>query len=106
MKNVQIIDGANNCTYSIYSFTDEEFSIVFPEPGQNIEFIEDAIVRVGDEQLGKILAPVWKRPVNKANVVGIHGTLFYDLVAKKKYYPSKKEEEMVTGFPAYPTSSS
>ena len=98
MKNVQIIDGANNCTYDIYSFTDGEFSIIFPEPGQNVEFIEDVSERVGDEQLGKILAPVWKRFVNKADVVGIHGTLFYQLQYKKKYYPTKKEEEMITGF--------
>jgi hypothetical protein len=105
MKNVQIIDGANNCTYSIYSFTDEEFSTVFPEPGQNVEFIEDAVARVGDEHLGNILAPVWKRFVKKPEVAGIHGTLFYELGHKKKYYPTKKEEEMITGFPAYGTSA-
>ena len=32
--NVQIIDGATNCTYSIYAFTDEQFALLFPEEGQ------------------------------------------------------------------------
>jgi hypothetical protein len=97
MKNVQIIDGADNCTYSIYEFTDEEFSVVFPEPGQDIEFIEDAIARVGNNELGRVLGPVWKRPIKKTDVAGIHGTLFYELLNKKKYYPSKKDKEMITG---------
>jgi hypothetical protein len=99
MKNVQIIDGADNCTYDVFAFTDEEFSVVFPEPGQDIEFIEDALARIGDEELGRILRPVWKRRVRKSEIVGIHGTLFYELAHKKKYYPTKKDEEMVTGIP-------
>jgi hypothetical protein len=96
MKNVQIIDGADNCSYSIYSFTDDEFSSVFTEPGQDVEFIEDVIARLGDDQAGKLLRPVWDRPVRKTEVVGIHGTLFYELTHKKRYYPTKKEEEIVT----------
>jgi len=97
VKNVQVIDGADNCSYAIYSFSEEEFALVFPEPGQNIEFIEDAIIRVGDEALGKALASVWKRSIKKTELNGLHGTLFYELTNKKKYYPTKKEEEMVTG---------
>ena len=98
MKNVQVIDGADNCTYSIYQFTDEEFSVVFPGPGQDIEFAEDAIARVENSELGRVLSPVWKRLIKKTDVVGIHGTLFYELLKKKKYYPSKRDKEMITGF--------
>ena len=36
MKNIQIIDGADNCTFSIFQATDEEFSLIFPEPLQDI----------------------------------------------------------------------
>jgi hypothetical protein len=97
MKNVQVIDGANNCTYSIFSFTEEEFRIVFPEQDQDIEFIEDVIKRVGNKKLGELLKPVWKRMVSKKDVHGIHGTLFYELEFKKKYYPTKKDSEMITG---------
>lgn len=96
MKNIQVIDGAANCTYSIYSVTDEEFVILFPNPGQDIEFIEDAIERVGDENLGSIMRPVWNRPVEKRDVRGIHGTIFYELYWKREYYPTKKEVEMIT----------
>jgi len=95
MKNVQVIDGADNCTYSIYAFTDDEFDMIFPAPGQNVEFIEDVIQRVGDDKVGELLAPVWKRVIRKCDVVGIHGTLFYELSKKKRFYPTKKEEEMI-----------
>jgi hypothetical protein len=32
--------------------------------------------------------------VDKNSVVGIHGTLFYGMPQKKKYYPTKRESEM------------
>lgn len=96
MKNVQIIDGAMNCTYSVFSFTDEEFLVIFPDPGQDIEFIEDAIQRVGEDRLGEVLGPVWSRILNKAQIQGIHGTLFYELEFKKGYYPTKIDAEMVS----------
>jgi hypothetical protein len=49
-KNVQIIDGAANCTYHIYAFTDEQFALLFPEEGQDVEFIEDVAERLSPEQ--------------------------------------------------------
>lgn len=96
MKNVQVIDGAENCKYSVYEFTDGEFEKVFPAPGQDVEFIEDVIERLGEKQAGMLLAPVWKRIKRKAETVGIHGTLFYELrERKKKFYPTKREAEMI-----------
>ena len=97
MKNVQIIDGADNCTYSIFAFSDEEFATVFPGEGQDIEFIEDVVARIGDKQVGKMLGPVWQRTVDKRDVNGIHGTFFYGLYFKKKYYPTKRDAEMISG---------
>lgn len=97
MKNVQVIDGAMNCTYSIYAFSDEEFKLTFPDDGQDIAFIEDVVERLGDLETGKLLKPVWEREVKKPEVRGIHGTLFYELAYKKEYYPTKKSEEMVLG---------
>ena len=96
MKNIQVIDGAMNCSYDIFSVTEEEFNILFPEAGQDIEFIEDVIERVGDERLGRVMRNVWARPVKKPDVIGIHGTLFYELSWKKKYYPTKKSSEIRT----------
>ena len=94
MKNIQIIDGADNCSYSLYSATDEEFLFLFPEEGQDIEFIEDVVDRSSEEKIEEVLVPLWNRPVDKASAQGIHGTLFYQLRWKKKFYPTKKEKEM------------
>jgi len=92
-KNVQIIDGAMNCTYSIYAFTDEQFALLFPEEGQDIEFIEDVAVRLSPEQQERAFSGAWTRPVRKSDAQGIHGTLFYQLDYKKEYYPSKRESD-------------
>jgi hypothetical protein len=94
MKNIQVIDGAENCSYSIYSVTEEEFQFLFPEIGQDIEFIEDVLERSSDEIIERILTPVWNRPVRKAEACGIHGTLFCQLHWKRKFYPTKKERDM------------
>ena len=101
MKNVQVIDGATNCTYSVYAFTDDQFLMIFPEPGQDIEFIEDVFDRLGKEKLRKAFKDVWTRLIQKPDVVGIHGTLFYELSYKKKYYPNKSELD-VAGPPNSP----
>jgi hypothetical protein len=101
MRNVQVIDGAENCTYSIYAFTDRKFLKIFPTPEQDVEFIEDALERLGTEALDRILKKVWARPVRKPDVVGIHGTLFYELDHKKRFYPSKSESD-VAGPPNAP----
>lgn len=94
MKNIQVIDRADNCTYSIFAATDEDFSSLFPN-GNDIEFIEDFFERVGEETAAHITENLWKRPVRKELAQGIHGTLFYQLTQKKQYYPTKKESEMV-----------
>jgi len=98
MKNIQVIDGAANCAYAIYALEDDEFQIVFPGVKQNVEFIEDLVERLGDAKVGRLLAPAWARQVAKPDVQGIHGTLFYQLYWKKKYYPTKNDEEMTVPF--------
>jgi plasmid stabilization system protein ParE len=58
VKNIQIIDGANNCTYSVFAATDEEFAVIFPD-GADIEFIEDFVERFGEEAAGRITGAIW-----------------------------------------------
>lgn len=94
MKNIQIIDGANNCTYRVFAATDEEFAAIFPG-GADVEFIEDFVERLGEGAAGKITGGLWDRAVDKKVVQGIHGTLFYQLAFKKRYYPTKRESEIV-----------
>jgi hypothetical protein len=94
MKNIQVIDGADNCTYSLFTATDQEFNEIFLD-NTDIEFAEDFFSRVSGARGIEITREIWKRPVKKKLVQGIHGTLFYQLLDKKRYYPTKKEAEMV-----------
>ncbi|MFL5058726.1 MAG: hypothetical protein ACJ8DQ_01485 [Xanthobacteraceae bacterium] len=92
MKNIQIIDGALNATFSVFQATEEEFAAIFPADGQDMELIEDFIERVGQEQAGRILQPIWERPVLKRDVQGIHGTLYYNYADRRRYLPATKRE--------------
>ncbi len=94
MKNIQVIDGAENCMYDLYSVTDDEFSVIFGGD-TDIEFIEDFVARVGESRAGEICEAMWRRGVDKKSAIGIHGTLFFGLRKKAVYYPTKKEAEAV-----------
>lgn len=91
MKNVQIIDNAVNTEYAIYKVSEAVFKFLFPNDGQNIEFIEDVISRSGVELTSKMINNIWNCKVTKSEVKGLHGTLFYGLIEKKKFYPTKAE---------------
>jgi len=41
MKNIRVIDGALNCTFSIFQATEDEFVLLFPDPRQDIQYAED-----------------------------------------------------------------
>ncbi|WLS08195.1 hypothetical protein Q9314_18790 [Shinella sumterensis] len=75
MKNIQIIDDADNATYSLFQATEAEFEAIFPN-GRDIELAEDLLDRLGEEMAGAVLAPIWSRPILKRDALGIHGTLF------------------------------
>ena len=51
MKNIQVIDGAENCSFSVCLVDDDDFAIIF-RPQQDVEFIEDLVQRVGEETAG------------------------------------------------------
>jgi hypothetical protein len=94
MKNIQVIDGASNCAYDIYATTDEDFSAIFPAPGQDIQFIED----INDSTaIKQILARMWQHRIPKSEVNGIDGTLFYELTEKKQFYPNRQELDLTNG---------
>jgi len=95
VKNIQVIDGARNCTYAIFAANDEDFALIFPGAGQDVEFVEDFIGRVGKDLADTVCERLWQVRVDKKAVQGIDGTLFYGLEYKKSYYPSKRESEMI-----------
>lgn len=92
MKNIQVIDGALNAVYDIFSATDEEFALVFPD-GQDIAFIGEVLERGSKKELDAAFEHIWRRRIPKRDAVGIHGTLFYELDHKKPYYPTRRDEE-------------
>ena len=94
MKNIQIIDGAQNCVYDIFAATEEEFALVFPQ-GTDIAFIDEVYERGDAQVLDAAFNNIWKRPVRKSQAQGIHGILFYELEEKKAYYPTRKDAEAV-----------
>ena len=94
MKTIQIIVGAENCAYDYFSADNELFLAIFPENGQDIEFIEDFLVRVPDDSFDDLFALMWRRPVAKKNVRGVDGVLFYELQNKKKFYPNKRDRDL------------
>jgi hypothetical protein len=94
MKNVMIIDGADNCAYDVFEVSDVFFSLLFPGKGQDIEFIEDVLARHESGKLDSQFSEMWRHLVPKKDVIGIHGILFYELEKKKKYYPTKRDSDL------------
>jgi hypothetical protein len=95
MKNIQVIDGALNCTFSIFQATDEEFALLFPEPRQDIQYAEDLVLLPRQDEVEAALRQLWERPIRKQDALGIHGTLFYKLERYKTYYRAKREDGVV-----------
>jgi hypothetical protein len=93
MKNIQVIDGADNCAYSVFAATDKIFDEIFPGEGQDVEFVDDFFARVGKKRAAELLKPLWKLRLEKHRIRGIHGTLFYQLNHKKEFYPNKREDD-------------
>ena len=94
MKNIQIIDGAQNCVYDIFAATEEEYALVFNE-GSDIAFIDEVYANGDKQRLDVAFANIWKRRVRKSDAQGIHGILFYELSEKKVYYPTRRDEDAV-----------
>lgn len=92
MKNIQIIDGAENCTFSFFQSTEEEFKLIFPENNQDIQYFEDIKKANNMKEIQLALSKIWKRPIRKKDVNGVHGTLFYEMDGRKKYYTDKRED--------------
>jgi len=92
MKNIQVIDGADNCVYDIFAATEEEFHVIFPA-GHDVAFIDEVMKSGPAEVLNAAFSRIWQRRVRKSEAMGIHGLLFYELEHKKQYYATRRDEE-------------
>ena len=91
LKNIQIIDDADNATFSVFQANDEEFNQIFLI-GQDMEISEDFVQRVGEAQANVIFNAIWERPILKRDVNGIHGTLYFDCQSRRQHMPTSKRE--------------
>jgi hypothetical protein len=94
MKNIQVIDGADNCVYDVFQVTEAEFDLIFAA-GTDIAFIDDVYERSGRAAVDAACAAIWRRRIPKKDAQGIHGLLFYELAEKKVYYPTRRDEEAI-----------
>lgn len=95
MKNIEVIDEAENCLFDVFSATEEEFVLIFPN-GQDIEFADDFSERVGESVAAKVLEAIWQRLQDRKMVNGIHGSLFYGFKTRKHIFPTKMLEQALT----------
>lgn len=94
MKNILVIDEAEDSVYDIFGVDDAVFDLIFPK-GTDIAFAEDL---KGHRQFKKIAAGLenaWTNRIPKRLVRGIHGTLFHELQHKRQYYPTFRDEEAI-----------
>lgn len=91
MKNIQIIDTARNATFSLFQATESEYDSIFPNE-RDMAVIEDVIERLGEAEAGRILSPLWSRPILKSDAHGIHGTLFYGYRDRRDIFPDTMRE--------------
>jgi len=92
MRNIMVVDGALNATFSVFQATEAEFDRIFPAPGQDIAFIEEVIAALGDLATGEMMAPVWERPILRRDVDGLHGLLIYEGSERIPFYPASRRE--------------
>ena len=92
MKHIQVIDSADNAVYDVFEASNEDFALVFAN-GTDIAFAED--LDDSSTELRAAFERIWAKRVPKAKVEGIHGTLFYGLSHKRRFYPTLRDEEAV-----------
>jgi hypothetical protein len=94
LKHIMIVDGAENCAYDIFAVTEDDFGLLFPARGQDIAFIDEILLGRPRPLADAALKRLWSRPVEKKNVIGIHGIIFYELKNKKQYYPNRRDSDL------------
>ncbi len=96
MRNVQVIDSAQNCSYSVYEVVEADFVALFNRhfDGQDVCFVEDLIDLYGETEAGSLLVRATRRRLDKQKITGIHGTLFVGLGHRRVYFPTRGELDL------------
>ena len=91
MKNIQLIDRADDATFSLFQATSMEFDALFPE-GREMVLIEDVVARLGEEATADLLSRIRERPVLKRHALGIDGTIFFGWADRRHHIPPTGRE--------------
>ena len=94
MKNVLVIDKAENSAYDIFGVADDVFALIFPK-GTDIAFAEDLKAHRQSRRIWRGLDEAWKNRIPKRLARDIHGTLFYEMPHRRQYYPALRDEEAI-----------
>ena len=92
MRNIQIIDKADNCVYDIFQIEESGFELDFKN-NSDIAFIEDLERRQDWLEISSVLEKMRLKRIPKIKADGMHGIIFYGLLSKRKYYPTLRDEE-------------
>ena len=91
MKNIQLIDRADNATFSLFQATQMEFDALLPD-GREMALIEDVVARLGEEATADLLARIRERPVLKRHALGLDGTIFFGWADRSHHIPPSGRE--------------
>jgi hypothetical protein len=94
MKNMQVIEPAENCGFSVYAVEESDFHQIFPNPVQDVEFVEDIAQRLGESSAGALIIRATSVRRTKTEIQGIHGTLFFGYEKRKKWFPTKRDVDL------------
>ena len=72
MKNIEIVDGALNSRFEIYTVEDDVFNALFPD-GKDEIYLEDLSEKLQSDAV--FWERVYAREVERRSVQGIHGIL-------------------------------
>ncbi|MFD1156215.1 hypothetical protein [Undibacterium aquatile] len=69
MKNIQIIDGADNSVFDIFAAAEEEFSLIFAD-GHDVAFIDELMASGPESELDDAFNRIWTRRIPHARCNG------------------------------------
>ena len=96
MKNVQVIDASDDCPYNIYAVTEDVFGSIFDD-GTSVQFLESLTEQIGEEKTKAIVDLIEAGKIARDEVRGIHGLLFFGLIERSIYFPTRRFDQVGHG---------
>lgn len=97
MKNILVIDSADNCAYDIYACSDQDFWRLFPDVRgdmSDVAFSDEFDYGGAQEAERNLWSRLWSNPVPKPLVHGLHGVIFYGFPERKKFYLNRQDRDL------------